>query len=100
MIDILKRSQDFGKLMEKMEKEKAKQKYDVSIGAGAIKIVVNGKLECLSVEIDKELLKPEEQQTLQDLVLMAFNEAVKKAQKSGGGDMMEQLKKMMPSMGG
>ena len=54
-------------------------------GGGAVTVTVNGKLELLSVEIEPEVVDPDDVEMLQDLVMAATNEAIRESQ-----DMMAQ----------
>ena len=52
---------------------------EAAAGGGVVKVVANGKKELLSVEISPEAVDPDDVETLQDLIMVAVNEAVKKA---------------------
>ncbi len=79
---------DMGQLfqsMQKMQQEVLKIQQELqtaqvegSAGGGAVSVVCNGAMEFTSVKIKPEALDPEDAGTLEDLVLMAVNEAIKK----------------------
>lgn len=71
-----------GKMKELQNKLKEAQDGLVNIsatgeaGAGLVKATVNGRKQVISIEIDNELIKPEEKEMLQDLVVAAVNKAL------------------------
>jgi hypothetical protein len=65
--------------MAKMQDELASQQIEGTAGQGAVKVVVNGQREPLSVKIDKSVIDPEEPDLLEDLVLTAMKDALSKA---------------------
>jgi DNA-binding YbaB/EbfC family protein len=70
-------------MQEKMLLEQealADETVEVSVGGGAVKIVMTGHQKLVSVEIQPELLDPEESEMLSDLLIAAVNEAVEQSQ--------------------
>jgi DNA-binding YbaB/EbfC family protein len=61
-----------------------------SSGGGMVNIVMNGKQEILSVRIDPEVVNREDIEMLQDLIVAAVNEAIRKSQEM----MQEEMKKI------
>jgi DNA-binding YbaB/EbfC family protein len=66
--------------MQQAQDELAKETVTASAGGGAVKVTVTGGLEVVSVEIDPEVVDPEDVEMLQDMVLAATNEAVNSSQ--------------------
>jgi DNA-binding YbaB/EbfC family protein len=66
--------------LEQAQIELAEEIVEVSSGGGAVKIQMSGSQECKMVEIDPELLKEEDVEMLQDLVLLAINQAITDSQ--------------------
>ena len=66
---------------EKMEKEMETARVEASTGGGMVRVEMNGKKELLSLKIDPEIVKVEEIDSLQDLVLSAFNDASQQVDK-------------------
>jgi len=66
--------------MQQAQEELAKETVTASAGGGAVKVTVTGGLEVVSVEIDPEVVDPEDVEMLQDMVLAATNEAVNSSQ--------------------
>lgn len=65
--------------MKKVQERLKEEKIEASVGGGMVKVTANGHQEILSIAIEKEIIKPEEQDMLQDLILSGVNEALKKA---------------------
>lgn len=77
MNNMMKQVQKMQRDLERAQGELETKTYEISAGGGAIKIAINGKKEFLSVEIDKSLMYPDEVEMLQDLILIAANDAIK-----------------------
>ena len=60
---------------------------EATAGGGAVKIVISGKQEVKEIVLDPEILNPEEQEMVQDLLLAAFNEALRKSQDMAAQEM-------------
>jgi len=76
---LFKEVQRMQKRMEEVTKELEEKTVEVQVGGGMVRVVANGKQEVLSVWVEEELLKPEEKEMLQDLIVAGVNEALKKA---------------------
>ena len=73
--------QKLGAMQEKMneaQKNIDAMELETSAGGGAVKVKVNGKKEVVSLNIDKDIIDPEDVEMLEDLVMAAVNEASKK----------------------
>ena len=66
--------------MQQAQEELAKETVTASSGGGAVKVTVTGGLEVVSVEIDPEVIDPDDVEMLQDMILAATNEAVNSSQ--------------------
>ena len=67
--------------MQKMKEEvKDAQVVEASAGGGMVSVKVNGKQELLEVVIEKDVVNPDDVEMLQDLIVAAVNEGMKKAQ--------------------
>ncbi len=64
----------------KLEEELADKTVESSVGGGMVKVVANGKREIVSITIDREVINPDDVEMLQDLIIAATNDALKKAQ--------------------
>ncbi len=83
----MKQAQMMQQKMARLQEEAAQKTAEVSVGGGAVTAVVNGKNQLLSLTIKKEAVDPEDVEMLQDLVVSAVNEALKKVQNELASEM-------------
>jgi DNA-binding YbaB/EbfC family protein len=76
---MMKEAQKLQEKMLAMQEEIAKRKVDATAGGGMVTVEVNGKQEILSIKIDPEVINKDDAQMLEDLVLAACNEALRKS---------------------
>lgn len=77
MQSMLKQAQKMQEDMAILQEDLDSREYNVSAGGGAVKITVSGKLEVKNIEIDPEIVDPDDVETLQDILTAAVNEAIK-----------------------
>jgi hypothetical protein len=87
MNNMMKQMQKMQKKMEELQAEIDAKVLEATAGGGAIKVIVNGKKEILNIEIDPSVVDPEDVEMLQDLVLAAVNEALRKAEEYSANEM-------------
>lgn len=87
MNNMMKQMQKMQKKMEELQAQIDATEIEASAGGGAIKVVVNGKKEVLDIEIDPSVVDPEDVEMLQDLVMAAVNEALRKAEDFSANEM-------------
>ena len=80
LAQIMKQAQQMQQKMARLQEEASQRTAEASVGGGAVTAVVNGKNQVLSLSIRKEAVDPEDVEMLQDLVVAAVNEALKKVQ--------------------
>ena len=80
MNNLMKQAQAIQKQMQKMQEEMETKEFEATSGGGAVTIRINGKKEVLGVNIKPEVIDPEDAEMLEDLVLSAVNEALRKAE--------------------
>ncbi|MGR3177174.1 MAG: YbaB/EbfC family nucleoid-associated protein [Candidatus Anammoxibacter sp.] len=78
--DIMKQAQKMQKRMEDIKANLQERVVEATSGGGMVTVQMNGKIEPLSIKIDKEVVDPGDVQMLEDLVLAAVTQAIKKAQ--------------------
>ena len=88
--DMMKQAQEMQKKMKELQEELANLEVEGLSGGGLVSVKVNGKGEVKKIKIDPSLMKPEETEILEDLIVAAFNEAKKKAEEASA----EEMKKM------
>jgi DNA-binding YbaB/EbfC family protein len=77
--NIMKEAQKLQQQMEAMQAEVAQKKVEATAGGGMVTVQANGKQELLSIKIDPEVINKDDAQMLEDLVLAACNEALRKS---------------------
>lgn len=87
MNKMMKQVQKMQAEMAKVQKELEEKSYEATSGGGVVKVIVNGKNEMLDIQINPEVLDPDDVEMLQDLILAATNEALKKAQETMSSEM-------------
>ncbi len=86
-MNMVRQAQKMQQDMLKMQEEMEAKEFDATVGGGMVKAVVSGKLELLSLTIDPEAVDPEDVEMLQDLVIAAVNEAIRKANTENSANM-------------
>lgn len=79
MNNLMKQAQKLQQQMEQMQKDLEVTEFEATVGGGAVLVKVNGKKEVTHIEIKPEVVDPDDVEMLQDLVLSAVNQAIKKA---------------------
>ena len=83
--NMMKQIQKMQEDMEKIQAEVEATEYTSSVGGGAVEVTVNGSHEVLSIKMQPDVVDPEDIEMLEDLLISALNESIKKA-----NDAMEQ----------
>ena len=95
MQSMLKQAQKMQEDMAAMQAELEEREYEVCAGGGVVNVKINGKKEILSVKISPEVVDPDDIETLEDLIVAAVNEAVKKVETVSA----DEMQKITGSMG-
>lgn len=82
---MMKKIQDMQNEMARIQEEVENSEFSASAGGGAVEVTVNGKHEVLAVNIQPDVVDPEDVEILSDMIIAATNEAIRKA-----ADTMEQ----------
>ncbi len=91
---IMKQAQALQERMAKLQEEAAQKTVEATAGGGMVTVVVNGRQQVLSINIEAEVVNPDDIDMLQDLVLAAVNEGLRKSQEF----MAEEMKGMTGGM--
>jgi hypothetical protein len=83
----MKQAKKMQERIASIQAELASKTVEATAGGGMVTIVVNGKFEILSIRIDKEVVNPEDVDMLQDLIVAAVNEGIRKAQELATAEM-------------
>ena len=93
--DIMKQAQKMQEQLAKVQEEAANKIVEASAGGGMVTVTANGRQEVLSVKIERDVVNPDDIEMLQDLIVAATNEALKK-----GRDMLaDEMKSMTGGLG-
>ena len=84
---IMKQAKKMQERMANLQKELETKTVDAQAGGGMVSVVVNGKYEVVSMKIEKEVVNPEDIEMLQDLIVAAVNEGIRKAQEMSASEM-------------
>ena len=79
MNQMIKQAQKMQEQMAKMQEELENKNFEAVVGGGAVKAVVSGKKELVSIDIDEAAVDPDDVEMLEDLIVAAVNEAMRKA---------------------
>lgn len=87
MGNMMKQAQKLQSKMLRLQEEMGDKTVEATAGGGMVKVVANGRQQILSIQIEKEVIDPEDAEMLQDLVLAAVNDALVKSQEMVSGEM-------------
>jgi DNA-binding YbaB/EbfC family protein len=99
--DLMRQAQKLQEEMQKTQEEAKKKTAEATAGGGMVTVVASGAGELLSIKVEKDVVNPDDVEMLQDLILAACNEALRRAQ-----DMVnEEMSKLtgglqLPGIGG
>ena len=78
--NVVKQAQLMQEKMETVQQEVERQEVEATAGGGAVTVKMSGKKEVISVKIKPEAVDPEDVETLEDLITVAVNDAIKQAE--------------------
>ena len=80
MQQLMKQAQKMQEDMESKKEELASREYEIKAGGGAVTLTINGEKEIKSLDIDPEIVDPDDIETLTDVLVAGINEAIKKVE--------------------
>jgi len=83
----MKQAKKIQERMVELQEELATKSVDATAGGGMVSVTVNGKFEILSLKIEKEVVNSDDVEMLQDLIVAAVNEGIRKAQEMAASEM-------------
>ena len=99
MQSMLKQAQKMQEDMAAKQEELEAAEYEVCAGGGVVNVKINGKKEILSIDIQPEIVDPDDVETLSDILTAAVNEAIKRVETTNAQEMDKITKGMnMPGM--
>lgn len=99
MGSLMKQAQKMQEDMAAKQEELDSREYDISAGGNVVGIKINGKKEILSISIDPEIIDPDDKETLEDILVAAVNEAIKKVEDTNAQE-MQKITGSIPGMNG
>ena len=96
MQQLMRQAQKMQQAMTDAQEKLDAAEYEATAGGGVVSVKVSGKRELLSITIDPKVVDPDDVEMLQDLVMAAVNEALRKGEETREATMS----KMAPGMGG
>ena len=89
LMKMMKQAQEIQGRMQKMQEELTGLEVEGQSGAGLVKVKLNGKLDVRGLKIDPSLIKPDDAEMLEDLIVAAFQDAKMKAEAAVQAKMQE-----------
>ena len=75
---LMQQAQKMQREMEKAQKDLEAKEFEIVSAGGGIKVIITGAKEIKSIELDKDIVDPEDKEMLQDMIVVAINEAISK----------------------
>ena len=85
--DLMRQAQKLQEEMMKAQEEAKKKTAEATAGGGMVTVVASGAGNIVSIKIEKDVVNPDDVEMLQDLILAASNEAIRRAQEMVSGEM-------------
>ncbi|MBE6677018.1 MAG: YbaB/EbfC family nucleoid-associated protein [Ruminococcaceae bacterium] len=95
MQSMIRQAQKMQEDMAAKQEELDAREYEINAGGGVVTVKINGKKEILSIDLDPEIVDPDDVETLTDLLVAGVNEAIKRVETTNAAEM----EKITGSMG-
>lgn len=87
MGNMMKQAQKLQAKMLRLQEELAEKTIESTAGGGMVKVVANGKQQIVAIQIEKEVVDPDDVEMLQDLIMAAVNDVLTKSQEMVSAEM-------------
>ena len=84
---MIKQAQKMQEDMAAKQAELDEREYDVSAGGGVVTVKINGKREILEINLEPEIVDPDDIETLSDILVAAVNEAIKRVDETNNAEL-------------
>jgi nucleoid-associated protein EbfC len=99
--DLMRQAQKLQEEMQKTQEEAKKKTAEATAGGGMVTVVASGAGELVSIKVEKDVVNPDDVEMLQDLILAACNEALRRAQEMVNEEMSKLTGGLqLPGIGG
>ena len=99
MNSLMRQAQKMQEEMAAKQAELEEREYDISAGGGVVNVKINGKKEILSISLEPEIIDPDDIETLEDILVAAVNEAIKRVEETNNEE-MSKITGSIPGMNG
>ncbi len=86
---MIRQAQKMQEDMALLQEELDAREYEISAGGGVVGVKINGKREILSIDIQPEIVDPDDIETLSDILVAAVNEAIKRVDETNNAEMSQ-----------
>ena len=84
---VIRQAQKMQEDMAAKQEELDAREYEIKAGGGVVAVKINGKKEVLAIDIDPEVVDPDDVETLQDILVAGVNEAIKRVEDTNSKEM-------------
>ena len=84
---MIRQAQKMQEDMAAKQEELDAREYDISAGGGVVNVKINGKREILSIDLQPEIVDPDDIETLSDILVAAVNEAIKRVDETNNAEL-------------
>ena len=96
---MLRQAQKMQEDMAALQEELDSREYEIKAGGGVVTVKINGQKEILAIDIQPEIVDPDDVETLSDILVAAVNEAIKRVETTNSAEMSKITGNMgMPGM--
>ena len=99
MADMFGRISDLQSKMKEAQERLSEVIVEADAGGGMVSVKANGKREILQINVDRDVIDPEDKEMLEDLIVAGVNKALEKAEAAGKEKMQEVYKDILPGGG-
>lgn len=99
MADMFGKFSEMQEKMQEVQQELEKVTVEAEAGGGMVKVRANGKRKVVSIDLDEDVIDPEDKEMVEDLVVAGVNKALDKAEEAAQDKMQNTYKDMIPGGG-